>query len=196
MLQATATARDAEAVDRIGPADPLRPRRVAWLGGSAAAAALAAAGLVLVLWPRTDLEPLPGYFAELSGGVQEMRGPETPPWPSATTVFAPGNTFDLVLRPDRAVTGPVEVRIFLEHEQTLREWRVPRDIVDTGAARIRGEVGLEIDLPPGASTLYVVLGRPGSLPSGEELGDHLAGLYQVSAEDWVAWRREVELRSP
>lgn len=167
-----------------------------WASWVTAAAALAAASLLLVLWPAGKLEPLPPYTDELTGGVQTLRGEDQgePNSSREPKHFAPGTRFDLVLRPDRRVEGPVSVRAYMLSGQDLRDWQVPIEIdPTTGVVRIAGELGQEIRLPPGETALVVAVGRPGALPTADVLSERLAVLDTVREKAWVAWKRQVIL---
>lgn len=165
------------------------PRRASRLAGWSAVAA--AAALVLFLRVPDTQPPLPGYTLELSGGIQEKRGGQPGP-PSTvvrcgnqpgppqvfmlcedqtglTRVFPLGSQFELVLRPQTAVSGPIAVRYFLGRGTALHHWPAPDEITTDGSVRIAGTVGPEIAIPSGKWTLWVVVGRPGTLPDAAEL---------------------------
>ena len=150
-----------------GQRRPLPRRASRWAGWSAVAAA---AALVLLLRAPDTQAPLPGYAVELTGGVQEMRGdPASPP-----RTFPPGSPFDLVVRPQTAVSGPLEARYFLSRDGALQPWDAPGEITEEGVVRVAGTVGEEIAIPPGEWTLLIVVGRPGRLPDAAALSTHLA----------------------
>jgi len=141
-----------------------RARRIsAWLGSVAAAAAVLFLG---VRWLGSPA-PLPGYGPpQLSGGVQAKRDLREGPG-----VFVSGSTFDLVLTPQTAVSGKVDVRCFLERGAELRPLPVPEVAIQNvggGVLKIHGTVGREIVIPPGAWTLWAVVGRPRALPPDAE----------------------------
>jgi hypothetical protein len=139
---------------------PWHPWRFAGWSAAAATAALA-----LLLRLPVAPPPMPGYVAELSGGIQAMRGDQ----PGQTPTFSQGSRFELVARPETAVSGPVETRYFLGRGDTLSPWSAPEVITTDGSVRIAGTVGREILIPPGEWTLFVVVGRPGRLPDAAEL---------------------------
>lgn len=170
------------------PRESSRSRPSLW----AAAAALAAAVLAVVLWPEAGRAPLPGYQAVLEGALRVERGPgdpgvSEPAWPEATA-FAPGNRFELVLRPETAVEGAVEVRTFRQEGDSLVPWPLPAETPEGGAVRIAGTVGREVELPSGESTLVVVIGRRGDLPSPGEVLTRLGESGRAGDDDWQAWR--------
>jgi hypothetical protein len=172
---------------------PERKRRSAsrWVAAAALAAALAA----VVLWPEAG--PLPAYQAVLEGAVRTERGPgdageAAAAWPEATP-FAPGNRFELLLRPETAVERKIDVGTFRQDGGSLLPWPLPRETAGGGAVRIAGTVGREIRLPAGESTLVVVLGRRGELPTAAEVLAELGESGRAGAEDWQAWRWLLEL---
>jgi hypothetical protein len=161
------------------------------------AAALAAAALLLVVWPGGEQAPLPGYEVSLRGPVRADRSPAPAaadsPW-EVPAVFAPGNRFELVLRPDHAVAGPVAVRTYRQEGGDLRPWPLPVDGPHDGAVRIAGTVGREIDLPAGETMLVVVLGRPRELPAAEEALARLGAGGRIATRGWLAWRQALALQ--
>jgi len=156
-----------------------------WLVGVAAAAVL-----FLVFRGPGSLPPLPGYTLVPSGGVQVLRGER----PNALGTLVPGSTFDLVLQPDTAVSGPVEARYCLARGSELRPWPVPKAAIRNGGdgvLRIHGTVGREIVIPPGGWTLWAVVGRPRALPDTAALRAHLAR-GQTRAPDWEALKIDLK----
>jgi hypothetical protein len=154
--------------------------RAARLGAWVAAAAAVAASLFLLRAPAT-LPPLPAYGPpELSGGVQEMRGEENGP-----RTFSAGDPFEVILRPETAVSGDVAVQFFLAQGAELRPWPAPiAAISPDGVVSFAGTLGREVRIPPGDWTLRAVVGRPGKLPGAAELRAHLAR-GGARAPDWV-----------
>lgn len=154
---------------RVAPAAaaPLRRRR-GWRAGSAAAAALAASILLLVVQPWQ--EPLPPYVALLAGGTEDLRAGEAPA-SGGTPVFAPGNSFELILTPERETAEDLAVETFVVRREEVAPWAAPVEVSEQGAIRVAGVIGEEVQLPEGESTLLVVFGRRGSLPAAKELSD-------------------------
>lgn len=163
--------------------------RARWWG---AAAALAAAALLVAIWPEGEPSPLPGYEFVLEGEVRPDRAPAEPgderSW-REPRVFAAGNRFELVLRPDQAVEGEVEAGTYRQQGDALLPWPLPVETTEAGTVRIAGTVGREIELPAGETTLVVVLGRRGDLPAAEEVLSRLGAGGRSRARDWWAWRR-------
>jgi hypothetical protein len=109
------------------------------------------------------MQPLPVYIADKpAGGIQVFRGEENP-----ARVFTSGSQLTLVVRPQQPVTGKVEAQAFLARGNEWIPWRPEIEIAENGSVRLRGELGGEIQ--PGDWRLWVVVGRPGELPSLDEL---------------------------
>lgn len=153
---------------------PVR-RLAAW--GAAVGAATAAMVAMLV-----RVAPLPVYsMAELSGGYRTTRGElvEAPR-------FAPGDRFQTVLTPTTAVrrASSLGTEACLQRGEELRPLEVKSDIDPSGGAvRVKGT--LDRDLPPGRWTLWLVVGRQGSLPDLAELRTFAAD-HPTRQRNWVA----------
>lgn len=145
---------------------PVAPPRRHWRLGVAAAAALAATILLLVAQPWR--KPLPPYAVRLSGGTEELRAGEEAA-SGSTPVFAPGNSFELILTPEREMGEDLAVETFSMRRGEVSPWTAPFEVSSQGAVRISGVVGNEIRLSEGESTLLVVFGRRSSLPAAREL---------------------------
>ena len=157
---------------------PFRPRT--WrFAGSLAAAAVAASGLLLVVRGPATMPPLPLYSAELSGGIQTLRGASSPA--AGPQLFAPGSTLSFVVRPEGPVAGEVEARALLAPNAENVPCQpaepappAPRlDISAQGVVRLRGTIGEDIRLPPGSERVWIVVGRPGKIPPARELATAL-----------------------
>jgi hypothetical protein len=135
-----------------------RPRSRRW--SVAVIPALAAAAVLLwYFWPRADA-PLPRYALELRGGMSAERGPTAAP----TLRVGSGDIVSAVLRPATAVSGPVEVRVFVDGRAVPD---APGRVVEqsaAGALRISGLGPVLAALTPGRYLLQFAVGRPGSLP--------------------------------
>jgi hypothetical protein len=171
---------------------PFRPaaRFGTWLSAAAAVAAV----LFLLLRSPAALPPLPAYVGSLSPGVQPSRGPGST---TGRQVFVPGSPLTLEAAPQRSVTGPVEAAFFLERGAELTPW-TPKpsffEIAD-GSVRLHGTVGTDFRLDPGDWRIWVVVGRPGKMPSLDELQTELragrtrhAGWQAVSTDLRIASR--------
>jgi hypothetical protein len=143
---------------RLLPFRPATLRSVRWV-----TAAAAAAGLFLLLRGPALGPPLPVYTAaKPAGGIQVFRGEENP-----DRVFTPGSQLMLVVKPQHAVTGEVEAQAFLARGDEWISWRPEIKIAESGSVRLQGELGREIQ--PGDWKVWVAVGRPGDLPSLDEL---------------------------
>jgi hypothetical protein len=134
------------------------------------------------------LAPLPGYsLAELSGGSRATRG-ET-----EAADFAPGDRFEVFLRPDTEVSRAksLDAQGFLFVAGELRRLDVRSHFEPGGAAKLEGS--LDRDLPPGTWTLWAVVGRPGKLPDPAELRSFSARAA-VHRRDWVAVPANLRVR--
>lgn len=153
-----------------GTADPPRPAdtvpdnvlrfpRRRWIAPVVALAA--AAAIALVVW-RPGEPALPRYAVEMSGGVVDLRGDEV----RETLRFGPGDRFELRLRPDAPIEGPIEVRAAVLVDGALRPWPVEPATSAEGAVRIMG-TGASLGLTAfgfGERVVRVVVGRAGALP--------------------------------
>jgi hypothetical protein len=168
----------------VGPREPrsrLLPFRPAsWrFAGWLAAAAVAASGLLLVVRSPATMPPLPLYTAQLSGGIQTLRGASGPA--AGPQLFAPGSRLSLVVRPERPVVGEVEARALLARgaenvpcQPAAPAAPAPRlDISAGGVVRLQGTIGEDIRLPPGRERVWIVVGRRGRIPLASELATAL-----------------------
>ena len=176
-FQARMVAKAASELARGRRALPFRRVEV-WLG----AAAALAAGLYLFL--RTP--PLPVYTADLSGGVQSQRG--EPAQTAGLPVFVPGSLLTVNARPSKLVEGRVEAHGFVSPlsggEVRPLDPQPPFE-VKNGSVRLRATLGQEIRLPSGDWRLWIVVGRPGRIPSASALTRELrAG--RTGRADWQA----------
>lgn len=160
---------------------PFRRRLAGW---SAVAALATAASVAVLLRP---LAPLPMYSPpEVSRSVSEIRGTGT-----ETLVLAPGDGFQVVVRPQTALSRAtrLEALCVLARDGELRPVEVRSEIDPGGSVKMEGTVGR--DLPPGAWTLWAVVGRPGRLPDPAALRTLSPGARE---RDWVAVGTEIEIR--
>lgn len=175
-----------------GPPPRVLPFRPARLGGWLTAAAAVAA--VLVLFLRTPASPpLPGYtVAEMDGGIRTQRGE---PSAAGMPVFMPGSRLTLVVKPPQAIADEVEARSFLSDGSRIDPWRPDDVAISRGIVRLEGTLGDE--LPAGSWKIWVVVGRPGSIPSDEELMASLrAGRLRDGSWQAVPADLRVEARPP
>lgn len=174
----------ARVVDAIDPPPPilLFRRAVVWTG---LAAAVAASLFFLVRGP--GLAPLPAYTFDELNGDQDVRGAREGP-SGKVPVFDPESRLTLVVRPPNPVTTPVEAKAFLAHGAGLLPWE-PGSASPGGSFRFEG--GLS-GLQPGLWTAWVVVGRPGRIPTAGELQAALrAGRTRTA--DWQAISRDLRI---
>ena len=123
---------------------------------------LAAAAAFAAFWLRPEaVAPLPEYDGRLSGVRAERSTTESPGEAAAATRLAPGSRLELVLAPATDVEGAIEVATWLWRDEALEPVELPHEVADSGAIRFSGQVGAEVDLPTGASTLVVAVARRG-----------------------------------
>jgi hypothetical protein len=169
--------------ETVKPPAKLLPfsRRARLAGWGTAAAAVAAALFLLVRNPA--LPPLPIYTMEPPQGDQDVRG-ETG-LSTGLPVYHPGSLLTLDMRPGEPVTaGTVEAHGFVSREEELVPLKKEPQVVNN-AARLRGTLGEEIQLPPGEQTIWIVVSRPGKSPSASELQDALR-TRRVRYDNWQA----------
>lgn len=160
---------------RLLPFRPATWRFAGWLS----AAAVAASGLLLVVRGPATMPPLPLYSAQLSGGIQTLRGASGPA--AAPQLFAPGSRLSLVVRPEHPVGGEVEARALLARgaenvpcQPAAPAPPAPRlDISAGGVVRLQGTIGEDLRLPPGRERVWIVVGRRGRIPPASELATAL-----------------------
>ncbi len=171
-MVAAAQAEIQEPRPRVLPFRRAAARIEVWLGTAAAVAA----GLFFFL--RMPAPSLPGYVAELTGGVKTSRGGEAGP-SDETQVFVPESLLTLDVQPDHPAGSRVEPRAFLSSragEENLRPW-APQphfQIADKGGAvRLQGRLGQDLQLSPGDWILWIVVAPAGKAPSAREVQDKL-----------------------
>lgn len=160
-------------------------RRAATRYGGWVTGALAAAAALFLVVRNPASPPLPGYEAHLNGGAREYRGATEPS--SGIPVFVPGTQLILDVTPQQAVTGPLEAHAFLARGADIVAWEPepPLKVSSQGTVRLRGMLGQEIRLEPGEWKIWIVIGRPGKLPSADEIAAELrAG--RTRHTDWQA----------
>jgi hypothetical protein len=168
---------------RILPFRPATLRFAGWL----TAAGTVAASLFLLLG-RVSMAPLPAYeIADVSGGVKTFRG-ETGP-----RTFAPGDRFQVILRPRTAGIGKgLEAQCFLLRGRELRSLDVLSQIDPaSGSVKLEGSFGR--DLQPGIWTLLAVVGRQGELPNAADLRS-FAARGAIRQRDWVGAPKKIVIR--
>lgn len=184
VVAAIATLQTAKPPDNVIPFWRRVARRVA--AGTAAASTVAAALVIVV--PRL-MSPLPVYnVAELSGGARTMRGDL-----AETQQLAPGDRLVATLQPDTAVGGAAWLRAeaCVVRNEEARQLEVAAEPGTAGVLRLSAT--LDPDLPPGDWTLWLVVGRLGTLPSVADLRS-LSPDLPVQKRHWVALPRTLHVR--
>ncbi|NVB38057.1 hypothetical protein G6O69_09455 [Pseudenhygromyxa sp. WMMC2535] len=205
-LAAAAQAKEAKEAEEPQAATSLTARLAGtgpwwWVPGGLLIAA-AAAIVAWVFWPPSQelLDssggsgqlvadasggPMPAYQLETDGGLKQLRseGESSEGEPNADTKphdYRRGSKFEWILRPREAVEGELEVRAFAFAGQRL-DRGLPLalaelvEISPSGSVRVAGTIG-QLGLEPGAYTIALLVGRPGSLPSD-------AGAVREGGED-------------
>ena len=176
-----------ETRSRLLPFRRATARAGVWLGSAAALAA----GLFFLL--RPGMLPLPGYDPpELTGGTQVLRGGE----PIPSNVFLPGSLLTLEVRPRQQVAGWIEARAFFGPAAAGGGKILPLppgpEVAQSGVVRLQGRIGEEIRLPTGTWRIWIVVARPGKVPSA---GDLTAALRRGKNRDdgWMAISADVRI---
>ncbi|MCY1023557.1 hypothetical protein [Pyxidicoccus sp. MSG2] len=175
--EAPPSVREAPPTRLAPPARGHRWRRLAPVLGAVAAAA----AVLLLALPR-EAPPLPGYTLSVSSEQAVRAGAPEPEVPR----LGPGSRLDVLLRPEQAVDGPVEVRAFLLRPGEARAWTPPLERSPDGAVRIQGPVDALLSLAPGEWTLAIAVGRPGTLPEAPD--EVLARVEEGRAPEAGTWR--------
>lgn len=174
----TPTAADAPAGRPDATVVPLQPRAARTpqvVMGVALALAVAAGAFFFLRAPAPDL---PVYVLTVAGGDQVMRGTTGgAPSPGAGPLrLAPGSTLDLVARPDRKATGPIEARAFFVQGGKLTPIAVALPRSADGAFRLRAarEI-LFAGAVDGPATVLLAVGAPSDLPGAPAAASDLEG---------------------
>jgi hypothetical protein len=155
--------------------------------------ALAAAGLLVALWPSGGPVDLPAYELRLAGASSDARAVVPSPTSTGETLaFAPGNRFELLLTPATTAGADVEARAYLARDGRVEVLPLPPcEVSAEGALRCLGIVGASVGLPPGEADLLIAVGRRGALPNAAELRARLAGADRAREVAWTGWRLRV-----
>lgn len=182
---------------RRPPARPTpaeRPGSRWWMGSLAVAATVLLVVLVR-LWLPSPRAPVPHYtLSPLAGKVQELRSNNRRP--TDVPVYEPGTRLRLVLKPETTVRQPIAASAYVVEGPDGARFLEALTITTSsaGAVLMEGTVGEDINLPNGRHTLLIVVGRPGNLPTAEELRAELADRTELATVDWHAWRRTLIVR--
>lgn len=161
-----------------------------WQPWALAAALLAALGLTLLL--PSPPSALPEYGMIFEGMTRQERS-SAPTATHGPLEFDPGNLFSLVLQPATSLEGPVEASFFLAGEgDEMALWTPSVERAPTGAFKVAGLLGQDLELPPGDWLLVVVIARPPRLPDIAAVRQLLAG--QEPAAGWIVLRQTLRMR--
>jgi len=153
---------------------------------------MAAAAAVLFFFLRVPA-PLPAYSPRLEGESRSVRG--EPAQTEGLPVFTSTSLLRLTAQPAKTVKGAVKAQVFfsrLAGDGDLHPLDAQPDIAESGAARLEGRVGREIQIPPGEWRLWIVVGRPGAIPAVDELAAALrAG--RLRGDGWQAISRDLRV---
>ncbi len=141
-----------------------------------------AATLLLVLWPRATLAPLPGFALEHSGGISVERSIVV-----TASTYHPDSEIKLLLRPETAIEGELEAALFADLGGGLERLAIePTRISEAGNVLFAAD--RFADLFPGVASgsveVWLVAGRTGSLPDAATLA--ALDTTTASGADWSA----------
>lgn len=160
-----------------------RAPRWRWWGS---AVLVAACGLLVLMLRRpTEPDSLVGYELELSGGHEPgrvvMRGADPPPRARA---YIEGRTISITLRPERAVTTEIGVKVFAAQGEASKVLPVTPSTEANGVVKLAATT-TALGLSVGQWRLTVVVGPPGALPERPEqvVGEGRAAPYDVEIVD-------------
>jgi hypothetical protein len=131
-------------------------RRWPWLVTIAASVAVVFFGRNFFVSP--DQPHLPPFALAISSGAVNDRI-EAPP-ANVVPTFAPNTTLQLILRPEKEVSGEVAFRAFLVRGDRWIEWSPPFALDVSGSIVIEGQTSELLRVDPGEWTLVFVLARP------------------------------------
>lgn len=154
--------------------------RRGFMGGILAVAAAAAA---VILVPRNDVTPLPGYSLEVMTGVKDLRSSNGEKR-DTVHLFEPGSIFEVQLIPEKPIFDELEARVFLKGSAGLTPLSVPLTHSASGAIRIRGGLDSDVDIPAGKHLLLIAIGRKSDLPSEVELEREIGKNSLESKRPW------------
>ena len=166
-----------------------------WQRPGLVAAAVIAIGLAGVVLQQQQFggDTLAAYTLQIDDRMQQrgevLKGGDT------TATFGPGDRFELTVRPETAVDGPVEIAVFADSGLGAVPLALPAArIAPGGVLQIAGTVDNDVQLPAGMSTMYVLVGRAGKLPDVQRAMAKLGGDPKVSERDWSAWSLTLDVR--
>jgi hypothetical protein len=163
------------------------PRLIALLGGAVLASAVALA-------VNGCTAPLP-ETAQLAMSISAEKTVRSDAPSNELPHLGPGSTFTAQLRPSQAIEGKLEARAFLLRDERARPWSVPIELAPGGAARISGtKEALFPGVGAGRWEVVMIVGRPGKLPSAEELARLTPEERRKGTKYYRVQGQEIELR--
>lgn len=163
------------------------PRLIALLGGAVLASAVAVGA-------RGCTTPLP-ETAQLAMTIDAEKTVRGAAPSNELPHLGPGSTFTVQLRPSQAIDGKLEARAFLVRDERARVWPVPIELAPGGAARISGtKEALFPGIGAGRWEVMVVVGRPGKLPSVDEVARLTPEERRKGTKYFRVQGQEIELR--
>lgn len=173
----------------VARAERAQRRPVARWVASGSAAMAAAAALALWIAPA-PADNLFAYHAEHQLGDAPTRGASAAP----LAPVHPRSLLELRLRPERAVSGPLEARVYRLAAGSLEPLDLSPELSEHGAARVRVQAGVVAS--DGPARLVLVVARPGHLPAPDALRDALELQPSPSGTGWSATSLAVSLDGP
>lgn len=141
-------------------------RRAPWLAAGAAGVVAAAAAVLLTV--SAGPGPLPAYeLSPVGGGEVQLRGPDVAP--AGTPTFRAGSRVALMLRPDTAVQGNVELEAALVVDGARRPVELAVERLGKGALRVTAILGDQLPAAPGRYHLSLHLKRSSGASAQVEL---------------------------
>jgi len=169
---------------RVVPAPVPRPKPFRLRTWGSTAAAMAATWAALLF----GTPQFPMLTLAVAGGARLMRGEaaETPTW-------APGDPFQAIVSPTTAFAHvwPLRTRVYLLRGAEIRPVEAHAEVEPGGVVKVTGT--LDRDLPAGTWTLWVVVGRWGTLPGAAKLGT-LSAAHPQNDRHWVAMPQTLNVR--
>ena len=138
---------------------------------------------------RSGGPDLINYELSVQGSTM-WRGDE--PSPGDVMALAPGDRFELLLRPATATGDAPVVRLYRLTDSSPAAVRAPTaQRLDQGTLRLRGTIGDDVALPLGPSRLLILLGPTATDPDVQDALQELGAEPSVRTSRWQAWRIDV-----
>ena len=103
----------------------------------------------------------------------------------------PDDVFELALQPAASPGGAVSVAPFVARGSEMTAWEVLPIVDGEGTIHLRGRAGDVLALPGGDFTLVFAVGRPGTLPTLEQVAAQRA--RRGAASEWQLVEHDVRL---